>query len=70
MVDLLVAMGYGGVGGRGTVTQLTNDGGIDGVVDQDVLGLRRVYIQAKRFAEGNAVGRPDIQRLLGLSGKR
>ena len=70
VVDLLVAMGYGGVGGRGTVTQLTNDGGIDGVVDQDVLGLRRVYIQAKRFAEGNSVGRPDIQRFVGaLTGK-
>ena len=31
----------------------------------DVLGLRRMYIQAKRFGEGNAVGRPDIQRFVG-----
>ena len=71
VVDLLLAMGYGGVGGRGQVTSLTNDGGIDGVIDQDVLGLNRVYVQAKRFASGNAVLRPDLQGFVGaLSGRR
>src|SRR5699024_5042511 len=39
-------------------------------IDQDVLGLSRVYIQAKRYADGNTVGRPDLQAFVGaLSGK-
>ncbi len=70
VVDLLLAMGYGGTTGAGSVTQLSNDGGIDGVIDQDILGLNRVYIQAKRYSEGNAVGRPDLQAFVGaLAGK-
>lgn len=70
VVDLLLAMGYGGTNGRGTVTSLVNDGGVDGVIDQDILGLSRVYIQAKRYAPDNAVGRPDIQAFVGaLSGR-
>lgn len=70
VVDLLLAMGYGGTTGAGNVTQLSNDGGIDGVIDQDILGLNRVYIQAKRYASGNTVGRPDLQAFVGaLSGK-
>ena len=70
VVDLLLAMGYGGARGSGAPTQLTNDGGIDGVIDQDVLGLSRIYVQAKRYAEGNNVGRPDVQAFVGaLSGK-
>lgn len=70
VVDLLLAMGYGGTTGTGNVTQLSNDGGIDGVIDQDILGLNRVYIQAKRYAAGNTVGRPDLQAFVGaLSGK-
>ncbi len=70
VVELLLAMGYGGTTGTGNVTQLSNDGGIDGVIDQDILGLNRVYIQAKRYADGNVVGRPDLQAFVGaLSGK-
>lgn len=70
VVDLLLAMGYGGTTGAGSVTQLSNDGGIDGVIDQDILGLNRVYIQAKRYQDGNTVGRPDLQAFVGaLSGK-
>ncbi|MGB3375028.1 MAG: restriction endonuclease [Microbacterium sp.] len=70
VVDLLLAMGYGGTTGSGTVTQLSNDGGIDGVIDQDVLGLSRVYVQAKRYATDNVVQRPDIQGFVGaLQGK-
>ncbi|WP_188043152.1 restriction endonuclease [Changpingibacter yushuensis] len=70
VVHLLLAMGYGGTTGTGSVTQLSNDGGIDGVIDQDVLGVNRVYIQAKRYAEGNTVGRPDLQAFVGaLAGK-
>lgn len=70
VVKLLLAMGYGGATGSGSVTQLSNDGGIDGVIDQDILGLNRVYIQAKRYADGNTVGRPDLQAFVGaLAGK-
>lgn len=70
VVDLLLKMGYGGAHGRGTVTQISNDGGIDGVIDQDALGLNKVYIQAKRYAPDNAVQRPDVQSFVGaLSGK-
>ncbi|HPU14422.1 MAG TPA: restriction endonuclease [Aeromicrobium sp.] len=65
VVDLVVAMGYGGADARATRTQLSNDGGIDGIIDQDTLGLNRVYIQAKRYAPENAVGRPDIQSFVG-----
>lgn len=70
VVRLLLAMGYGGTNGAGSVTKLTNDGGIDGVIDQDILGLSRVYIQAKRYGGTNKVGRPDVQGFVGaLSGK-
>ncbi|WP_218121539.1 restriction endonuclease [Tessaracoccus flavus] len=70
VVDLLVAMGYGGAGGRETVTQASNDGGIDGVIDQDALGLNRVYVQAKRYALDSSVGRPEVQAFVGaLSGR-
>jgi restriction system protein len=69
VVELLLAMGYGGVGGRGVTTDLTNDGGIDGVIDQDVLGLSKVYVQAKRYSPQNAVQRPEVQGFVGaLSG--
>ena len=58
-------MGYGGTGGQAAATHLVNDGGIYGVIDQDVLGLSKVYIQAKRYASENAVGRPDVQAFVG-----
>lgn len=65
VLDLLIAMGYGGSLGRATRTQLSNDGGIDGVIDQDALGLSRIYVQAKRYAKGHAVGRPEVQAFVG-----
>lgn len=65
VLDLLVAMGYGGAEGRATRTQLSNDGGIDGIVDQDALGLSRIYVQAKRYALNANVGRPEIQAFVG-----
>lgn len=65
VLDLLVAMGYGGAEGKATRTQLSNDGGVDGIIDQDALGLSRVYVQAKRYAAESAVGRPDIQGFVG-----
>lgn len=66
IVDLLVAMGYGG-SHRNASEQLgkSGDGGVDGVINEDVLGLDRVYIQAKRYAPGSSVGRPEIQAFTG-----
>lgn len=66
IVDLLVAMGYGGTH-RDAARQLgrSGDGGVDGVINEDPLGLDRVYIQAKRYAPGNAVGRPEVQGFVG-----
>lgn len=65
VLDLLIAMGYGGAEGSATRTQLSRDGGIDGTVDQDALGLSRIYVQAKRYAADNSVGRPSIQAFVG-----
>ncbi|WP_280398679.1 restriction endonuclease [Nocardia carnea] len=65
VLDVLVAMGYGGTEGRATRIGGSGDGGVDGVIDQDPLGLERIYVQAKRYAEGNTVGRPEIQAFVG-----
>ncbi len=66
IVDLLVAMGYGG-SHKNASEQLgrSGDGGVDGVINEDVLGLDRVYVQAKRYSPGTSVGRPDIQAFTG-----
>ena len=64
VVDLLVAMGYGGSHqDAAQAIGKTNDGGIDGVISEDRLGLDKIYIQAKRWE--NTVGRPDIQQFKG-----
>ena len=66
VVALLERMGYGGeVKNAGKVTQYTNDGGIDGVIKEDVLGLGRIHIQAKRYNRNNTVGREEIQKFVG-----
>ncbi|WP_165242631.1 restriction endonuclease [Corynebacterium lizhenjunii] len=65
VLDLLMAMGYGGTQGKATRTQLSNDGGIDGIIDQDALGLSRIYVQAKRYGLDRSIGRPDIQGFVG-----
>ena len=66
VVDLLLAMGYGrGRDGAGRRIGRTGDGGIDGVIDEDALGLDAVYLQAKRYAPENTVGRPAIQQFVG-----
>lgn len=66
IVDLLVAMGYGG-SHKDAAAQLgrTGDGGVDGIVNEDRLGLDRIYVQAKRYAPGDAVGRPDVNGFVG-----
>jgi len=65
VVKLLVAMGYKGPNGSAWVTQLSNDGGIDGVINQDALGTSTVYVQAKRYEEVNTVQRPAIDSFYG-----
>ena len=58
VVDLLIALGYGGGDpDRGEVTGGSGDGGIDGTIREDALGLDEVYVQAKKFAEGKSVVR-------------
>lgn len=66
IVDLLSAMGFGkDRSDFGHLTPTTRDGGIDGIINEDALGLDAVYIQAKRYAPENRVSRPDIQRFVG-----
>ncbi len=67
VVRLLITMGYGG-----SVTELdkalvgkSGDDGVDGIIDQDPLGLDRVYVQAKRYADGNTVGAGAIRDFFG-----
>lgn len=70
VIDLLFAMGYGGSREEAArVTQKSNDEGIDGVINEDRLGLDVIYVQAKRWK--NTVGRPEIQSFVGaLAGKQ
>ena len=70
VVDLLVKMGYGGTRmDAGQAVGQSGDGGIDGIIKEDRLGLDVLYIQAKRW-EGS-VGRPEIQKFVGaLQGQR
>ena len=66
VVQLLQKMGYGGqVKQSGVVTPYTNDGGIDGIIKEDILGFGRIHIQAKRYAQSNSVGRPEVQNFVG-----
>lgn len=69
ILDLLSAMGFGGGRLENThMTQGSGDGGIDGIIHEDALGLDAVYIQAKRYAPENKISRPDIQRFVGSLG--
>lgn len=70
VVELLVAMGYGGSRrDAGERIGKTGDGGIDGIIKEDKLGLDAIYIQAKRWQ--GTVGRPEIQKFVGaLHGQR
>lgn len=65
MMELLNAMGYRGTNGRSLVTQKSNDGGIDGIINQDALGLQTISIQVKRYGADNVVGRPEIDAFHG-----
>ncbi len=65
VIELLLAMGYGADELSGRVVGRAHDGGIDGIIDEDKLGLSQIYIQAKRQERGNNVGRPAIQAFVG-----
>ena len=71
VIDLLVTMGYGGSRkNAGRAIGKAGDGGIDGIIDEDSLGLDVIYIQAKRWTD-TSVGRPEIQKFVGaLQGHR
>lgn len=70
VVDLLFAMGYGGSREEAAkVTKASNDEGIDGIINEDRLGLDVIYIQAKRWKDN--IGRKEIQAFVGaLAGKQ
>lgn len=65
VVKLLVKMGYGGSFSEAArVVGKSGDGGIDGIIKEDKLGLDEIYVQAKRW-DNNTVGRPEIQKFVG-----
>jgi len=70
VVTLLVKMGYGGtLQDAGSAVGRSGDGGVDGVIKEDKLGLDTIYIQAKRW-EGKAVGSPQIDQFAGALQKK
>ena len=69
IVSLLLRMGYGGAREEaGRAIGKSGDGGIDGVIDQDPLGLDRVYLQAKRYKLDSPVSELEIQAFSGSLG--
>lgn len=72
VIDLLLAMGYGG-SREAAARRLgrSGDGGVDGVISEDRLGLDVIYVQAKRWSPERSVGRPEVQSFVGaLQGMR
>lgn len=65
MTDLLSKLGYKGVNGEALTTQKSGDGGIDGIINQDALGLDTIYLQVKRYSQENKVGSPEIEAFSG-----
>ena len=66
VVNLVTAMGYGGsVADAGQALGQSGDGGVDGVINEDALGLDRIYVQAKRYKDGNIVGPGAIRDFFG-----
>ncbi|MBR4475513.1 MAG: restriction endonuclease [Alphaproteobacteria bacterium] len=61
VIDLMEAMGYG----HGTPTQYVGDGGIDGIINEDELGLSKIYLQAKRYASNNKVHDTEMRAFVG-----
>lgn len=72
VIQILRAMEYGGKDNRElshlakeSHTGKAGDGGIDGIIKLDPLGIQRIHIQAKRYKQGHAVGRPELQNFVG-----
>ncbi len=66
VVKLLLKMGYGdGIDEAGMVTSLSKDGGIDGIIKEDLLGFDTIYIQAKKWAAESTVDRTEVQKFTG-----
>lgn len=65
IVDLLIKMGYGYDQSSGMVVGGSHDGGIDGIINEDKLGLDLIYLQAKRYKQGITVGRKELQAFVG-----
>ena len=64
VIELMVAMGYGGARNDATLqTPLSNDNGIDGIINEDKLGLDTIYLQAKKWED--TVHRPEIDKFIG-----
>ncbi len=68
VVEFLLKMGYGCDKNSGIVTGGSHDNGIDGIISEDKLGLDLIYIQAKRYASTNKVGRKELQAFIGAMG--
>lgn len=66
VIELIIKMGYGGskVEAKESLTKKSNDEGIDGIINEDRLGLDRIYVQAKRWKD-STVGRPEVQKFAG-----
>ncbi len=70
VVELLLKMGYGYGKNSGKVTRYTKDGGIDGIIEEDNLGLDKIYIQAKRYNINNKVKTVEVDQFASAMGKR
>jgi restriction system protein len=69
IVDLMLGMGYG-ARGSGERLGRTGDGGIDGIINEDVLGLDIIYLQAKRYAVGSGIGVERVREFAGALDER
>lgn len=65
IIDLLLKMGYGYDAKAGITVGGSHDGGIDGIINEDKLGLDLIYLQAKRYKESQKIGRKDLQAFVG-----
>lgn len=63
VLELMEKMNYG----VGSMTKMSHDGGIDGIIDEDELGLEKIYLQAKRYSE-NKVNEKEMQNFAGALG--
>ncbi len=65
VVSLLLKLGYGYNQDSGMVVGKPHDGGIDGIINEDALGLDKIYVQAKRYTSSQSIGRPELQAFAG-----